>query len=304
MTSASFLLLPTMIPESIQQYLADFFLKNYGISGNINRFQNIGGGCISFTYQIYISDKNYFLKFISNGKYPNLYQTEVLGLMMLENTDALEIPRIIVQDETIDYQFIVMEFIDQSNKKSSYWSELARGISKIHENKSDCFGLEYDNYIGTLEQINTPKLQWKDFYFENRIYPQGQLAVNDKKLPKEIFRKFELLYNKFDELIPKCTPSLLHGDLWYENIIPNQFGAPTLIDPSVYFGNREMDLAMADLFGGFSQDFFDAYQELLPIEKGYEERRKWHQLYPLLVHVNLFGDNYAKRVINIMNQID
>lgn len=293
-----------MIPESIQHYLSDFFHINYGISGTINRYHAIGGGCISFTYKIGISDKNYFLKFLSNEKYPNLYKTEVLGLLMLEKTEALEIPRIIVHDQTEDYQFLVLEYVDQSNRKNNYWSELAKGISKIHLNQNDYFGLDYPNFIGTLEQINTPKLQWKDFYMENRIYPQGHLAVNNKKLPKEIFRKFEILYNKFDDLVPKSTPSLLHGDFWYENIMPNQFGVPTLIDPSVYYGHREMDLAMADLFGGFPQDFFDTYQEQFPIEKGYDERRKWHQLYPLLVHVNLFGDNYAKRVINIMNQID
>jgi fructosamine-3-kinase len=205
-------------------------------------------------------------------------------------------------EEVEEFQFLVMEFIDQSPRKNGFWEELSLGMSQIHAETSDQFGWKNDNFIGTLVQKNEWSSNWTEFYFAQRLMPQLEMALMDQKLPKGIIEKFEKLFLKFEDIVPKESPALLHGDFWYENVIPNQFGAPTLIDPAVYFGHREMDLAVADLFGGFPTEFFEAYQTRFPLQPGYEDRRKLHQLYPLLVHVNLFGDSYAQRVINIMNQ--
>ncbi len=291
-----------MLPESISQFLNEHFLRFHGIPGNVHRIKSVGGGCISFTYQFDYADKSYFIKYLSKEKFPNMYWAESKGLKLLDSVGAFDIPRIILEGETDEFQFLVMEFIDSSPKKKGFWEELALGMSQIHAETQPQFGLSFHNFIGTLEQKNDQVDSWTEFYFAQRLMPQLEMALMSQKLPKDIIGKFEHLFLKFDELIPKEKPSLLHGDFWYENVIPNQFGAPTLIDPAVYFGHREMDLAMADLFGGFSEEFWEAYQHRFPLEPGYEHRRKLHQLYPLLVHVNLFGDSYPQRVINIMNQ--
>jgi fructosamine-3-kinase len=291
-----------MLPESISHFLNDYFLRYHGISGQVHRVKSVGGGCISFTYQFDYSDKSYFIKYLSKEKFPKMYQAESLGLKLLDKVGAFDIPQVIVESETDEFQFLVMEYIDQSPKKKGYWEELAWGMSQIHAETQEKFGLSTDNFIGTLVQKNDCTDTWTEFYFAQRLMPQLELSLLNHKLPKEIIPAFEKLFLIFDDLIPKEAPSLLHGDFWYENVLPNQFGAPTLIDPAVYFGHREMDLAMADLFGGFPVEFFEAYQHRIPLQPGFEQRRKLHQLYPLLVHVNLFGDSYAQRVINIMNQ--
>jgi len=291
-----------MIPESISQFLNDYFLRFHGISGQVHRVRSVGGGCISFTYQFDYSDKSYFIKYLSKEKFPKMYQAESWGLKLLDKVGAFDIPKVIIEDECAEFQFLVMEFIDQSPKKTGYWEELAYGMAQIHRESQPNFGLETDNFIGTLAQTNTFSESWTDFYFSQRLMPQLELALLSQKLPKDIIKNFEKLFLIYEDLVPKESPSLLHGDFWYENVLPNQFGAPTLIDPAVYFGHREMDLAMADLFGGFPPEFFEEYHHRFPLQDGYEQRRKIHQLYPLLVHVNLFGDSYAQRVINIMNQ--
>ncbi|MFY8132324.1 MAG: fructosamine kinase family protein, partial [Bacteroidia bacterium] len=272
-----------MLPESISQFLNDHFLRFHGIPGNVHRIKSVGGGCISFTYQFDYADKSYFIKYLSKEKFPNMYWAESKGLKLLDSVGAFDIPRIILEGETDEFQFLVMEFIDSSPKKKGFWEELALGMSQIHAETQPQFGLSFHNFIGTLEQKNDQVDSWTEFYFAQRLMPQLEMALMSQKLPKDIIGKFEHLFLKFDELIPKEKPSLLHGDFWYENVIPNQFGAPTLIDPAVYFGHREMDLAMADLFGGFSEEFWEAYQHRFPLEPGYEHRRKLHQLYPLLV---------------------
>jgi fructosamine-3-kinase len=143
-----------------------------------------------------------------------------------------------------------------------------------------------------LLQSNEYTANWIDFFIEKRLKAQAGLAFYNGEIPRSLYDKFNDLYNKLPELLPSEKPALLHGDLWSGNVIVGSNGHVSLIDPAVYYGNREAEIAFTKLFGGFSSAFYDAYNEAFPLEKGFEERIDIYNLYPLLVHVNLFGSGY------------
>ena len=165
------------------------------------------------------------------------------------------------------------------------------------------FGLDHDNYIGSLAQSNKKHADWISFFMEERIRPQLKLAMDKKLIDEGTVKQFDKLFDHFDRLIPKEKPALLHGDLWNGNFLVSDSSRAALIDPAVYFGHREMDLAMTTLFGGFDSEFYRAYDEVFPLEKGFEKRVDIHNLYPLLVHVNLFGGGYVRQVKAVLNNL-
>jgi fructosamine-3-kinase len=154
------------------------------------------------------------------------------------------------------------------------------------------FGLGNDNYISSLTQKNAQLDDWTEFFIINRLEPLISRAYYEEKINASFFSKFREIYPKLKGIFPKEKPALLHGDLWAGNVISDASGHPVLIDPAVYFGHREMDLAFSMLFGGFSDSFYEHYKEVFPIEPGFEERVQIYNLYPLLVHLLLFGTSY------------
>jgi fructosamine-3-kinase len=146
--------------------------------------------------------------------------------------------------------------------------------------------------MGSLPQSNEESDSWSSFFIKRRLQPQVQPAQNAGLLDSKSVKAFELLYKNLQDLLPEQEPALLHGDLWSGNLITNSDGGPCLIDPAVYYGNREVDLAMTRLFGGFSQEFYDAYHEAFPLPPNDFDRVDLYNLYPLLVHLNLFGSSY------------
>jgi len=165
------------------------------------------------------------------------------------------------------------------------------------------FGFTENNFIGSLPQDNEPEDSWCDFFWKRRLEPQMQRAVGAGRLESAIQRNLERLRRKLPDFFATPEPpSRLHGDLWGGNLHVDADGMPCLIDPAVYGGHREMDLGMMRLFGGFSAEVFDAYAEAYPLAPGYDERIMLTQLYPLLVHVNLFGGGYAESVKRILNR--
>jgi fructosamine-3-kinase len=164
------------------------------------------------------------------------------------------------------------------------------------------FGLDHENYIGSLTQINSVKSDWLDFYINERLGYQLKMAVDHGKLGSGTVQDFEQFYVFLESFLPSEAPSLLHGDLWGGNLMIGSAGEPVIFDPAVYYGNREVDLAMTRLFGGFSSRFYETYNEEFPLLPGYEDRIDVYQLYPLLVHVNLFGGGYISQVKSILNQ--
>jgi fructosamine-3-kinase len=243
-----------------------------------------------------------FVKRNDAKKFPGMFNCESEGLQMLNEAVNGITPKIISVEEHENEMVLTLEHIETGIPQKEFWNDFAKKLVTIHRQTSDYFGLDHDNYIGLLPQSNTRHNDWISFFILERIEAQLKKAIDENRLPKEIHRVFEKMFSRLGGIFPEEKPSLLHGDLWSGNYLIAKDGLVRLIDPAVYFGFREMDLAMMKLFGGFDASFFEHYLRFFPLEKGFEERVEVCNLYPLLVHVNLFGGHYTFEVQDIMKQ--
>lgn len=266
----------------------------------IQDFSFASGGCINQGGRIKTTSGNFFLKWNDEKKFPKMFEAESKGLKLLQQQNTIRIPKVIGVGERGSYQFLLLEFIEQKSRSKMYWKQLGDRLAALHQCTAVSFGLDHDNYIGSLKQFNSAHSTWINFFIEQRLNVQVKLAIDAGLSGSDWTKKFETLYAKLPSLLPEEKPSLLHGDLWSGNLITDEKGEPCLIDPAVYFGNREADLAMTSLFGGFDDEFYSSYAEVFPLQKGYEKRVDLYNLYPLLVHVNLFGGSYVHSVENIL----
>jgi protein-ribulosamine 3-kinase len=289
---------PPLIYASVNELLK----KKFGGEISIQQFQSVGGGCINNGGKLITSQGNFFLKWNDSKRFPGMFEAEAKGLQLLGASKAIDIPGVIGFDAADSFQFLLIEFREQSQRKNNFWQLLGEQLATLHQCTSESFGLDHNNYIGSLPQNNSTNKSWINFFIEDRLHKQFLDAVNRKYFHVSITKKFESLYQQLPHLLPEERPSLLHGDLWSGNVIINEQGAPCLIDPAVYYGNREVDLAMTQLFGGFDKKFLEAYNDVFPLDKGYSDRFSLYNLYPLLVHVNLFGSAYVSQVTSILNK--
>ncbi len=264
----------------------------------LRAYEKIYGGDINETYRLAMSDKDYFIKINSVDKLP-MFEIEAESLIRLTKTYSFRIPVVYETGEFEDRSYLLMEYIEHLEDVSNP-EDFAQKLVKLHQNTSDKFGLDFDNFIGSLPQYNAFKDNWTDFYIENRLQFQINIARQKRLIPDEMIHRFEYLYNKFPGLLPQETPSFLHGDLWNGNYFFDLQGKATVFDPAIYYGHREVDLAMMSLFGGFDPKIYEIYNELFPLEAGWKERLKIYQLYPLLVHLNLFGESYLVSINQIL----
>lgn len=268
------------------------FLEDHLGLGAYQSQQRLGGGDINEAYRINFSEASVFLKTKQKVDL-DFYQAEANGLSALREAEhALRLPKVLAIDCFQTQAFLVLEYLEEGNPSASFDSSLGQGLAQLHKNTSRKFGWEQDNYIGALVQVNSPSTDWVEFYAQNRLEALFAKAYDKGLLTKGDRAALFALIKELDSLIPKEAPALIHGDLWSGNYLCDSDSNPVLIDPAVYYGHREMDLAMMHLFGGFSPDIFRSYEEFKPLEPGFEDRLSIHQLYPLLVHLNLFGSSY------------
>ena len=262
----------------------------------VARAKPLGGGSINEAFEVSLADgESLFVK--THPRPPaGMFETEARGLAWLAEADAIRVPRVLAVSES-DPAFLALELLRPARRHAAFDEELGRSLAALHAYGAPSFGLDYDNFIGRLAQSNTPADGWASFYWAERLEPQLRLAVDRGLLSSQTRTRFDGLRRALPELLgPEEPPARLHGDLWGGNLHGDELGAPCLIDPAVYGGHREMDLAMMRLFGGFGPRVFSAYGEALPLEPGAAERVEIYQLYPLLVHVNLFGGSYVASV--------
>lgn len=223
-----------------------------------------------------------------------MFQAEAKGLEILKTNSKFLIPKVIAADEVDQFSFLILEFIEASFDKDQ--SSLGVLLAEMHQNSRDQFGLDHSNFIATLEQSNTNATSWQEFYSTQRIEPLFKMAFDAGYFSSKDRKNIDLLTQKLEDIVPVEKPSLLHGDLWAGNYMRASQNKHVLIDPAIYYGHREMDIAMMHLFGGFKAEVFEEYQNTWPLENAWQERLSFHNLYPLLVHVNLFGASYALQV--------
>jgi fructosamine-3-kinase len=240
---------------------------------------------------------------VNDGKtFPKMFESEALGLQLLNKAIPAIAPEVIAAAEKEEKIFLLMQWITEGNPVSDFWRDFAVKLATLHRNHQEFFGLDHDNYIGSLAQTNETANDWISFFILRRLEPLLKKAIDEGKMEKEMHRSFEKFYTKLDAIFPVEKPSLIHGDLWSGNFMIGEDGFVRLIDPAVYYGHREMDLAMTKLFGGFDRSFYQHYNEVFPQEKDFDKRADVYNLYPLLVHVNLFGGHYAAEVGSIVRR--
>jgi fructosamine-3-kinase len=194
-----------------------------------------------------------------------------------------------------------MHWINSGRKGLHFWSAFGQGVVALHEHTGDAFGFEQDNFIGRLPQHNDTERTWPRFFRSQRLAPQVRMARERGAWQSEWDTPLETLYRRLPDLLPKQPPpSIVHGDLWSGNFMVTAVGEAALVDPAAYYGHREVDLAMTELFGGFDEAFYQSYRAAWPLEPGYEERRSIYNLYHLINHLNHFGGRYAGSVASTL----
>jgi len=263
----------------------------------------VSGGCISDSCIIETSSgQKFFLKM--NSSLPDdMFTKEANGLNELKKAGTIRIPEVISFGES----YILLEQVNYGRKKNNFSEEFGSRLAKMHLYLSNEFGFYEDNYIGSTIQINIPgeneKINWTEFYFNKRILFQFQLAEKNGYSTPELQSGIKNLESKIENILSGSEekPSLIHGDLWGGNYLVDESGLPCLIDPAVYYGHREAELAMTKLFGGFDKTFYEAYNETYPLKDGYEYRENIYKLYHVLNHLNLFGRGYYSQAISLLN---
>jgi len=289
---------PDEIKKSVESILtADFEKPVY-----ISEVQSIGGGCINEANSLNTNIGRFFIKHNSATAFPGMFEKEAAGLKLLSDTKTIEIPKVVCTSESGTYSFLLLQFIENGTPGRNFWNDFGTKLTNLHRNSSEYFGLDHDNYIGSLVQKNTPHTDFINFFISERIEPQLKDARNKGAFNQSDTRYFDSLFKTLHNIIPAEKPSLNHGDLWNGNYMVSANGTACLIDPAVYYGHRESDIAMTQLFGGFHPEFYQSYNQSWPMEKGWQKRMDIFNLYPLLVHVNLFGGGYTGQVLRIIRQ--
>lgn len=267
----------------------------------IKSINSISGGDINDVYKIITNQNTYVLKVNRKDLFSKMFKKEKLGLETLARA-SVKTPKVILSFSDAEHQYLLLEFMEEKEINSIFWKNFAKDLAKIHSTTSKYFGLDHSNYIGSLHQDNSEKNTWETFFIENRIKPLVKIAFDRNRLDRNHLNHFGNLYAQLNEILPKEKPSLLHGDLWGGNLMKGKNQTPVFIDPAIYFGHREMDIAMTQLFGGFDNSYLGHYNEIFPMENGWEKRIKIYNLYPNLVHLILFGRSYLGGIERVIRQ--
>lgn len=281
----------------------DFRTRLASVLGSgIERLSAVSGGDINDAWDAVLSDgRQVFVK--SNLHCPpKMFEAEAAGLRFLREGITAESPLVVPEVIHVEHDFLVLEFLKRGAGVDGS-EALGRGLALLHAQSAPEFGGPEGNFIGTLRQVNEPRERWADFFRDQRLGVQLSLPGAKRLLSSGAKRRFELLFQNLEELLgPTEPPARLHGDLWGGNAFFSTRG-PAIFDPAAYAGHREVDLSMMRLFGGFSGRAFAAYEEAYPLAPGHEQRVPIYQLYPLLVHVNLFGAGYVGSVEDALRRV-
>lgn len=263
----------------------------------------VSGGDINYAWKVSTNNDRYFLKTNRAGLYPELFKCEAEALRMLASTRTVTVPGVLYASDDSDPPFLLMRYIVPGSARVGTHEEAGRKLAGLHRITSGCFGYSSDNYIGSLRQSNTLKPDFIEFFVYQRLMPLALQAVKSNLATARLIRSIENLSCRLKDIIPVEPPALLHGDLWSGNLMTDPKGCPVFIDPAVYYGHREADIAMTRLFGGFPESFYQAYHEAYPLEPGWQKRSDVFNLYPLLVHLNLFGAIYLEPLEQILKKV-
>lgn len=266
--------------------------------GNI-RLYPVSGGSINQTFKVEVEGQGtFFCKINGKGDMPGLFEKEKTGLRFLADQQIIKTPEIIACEMIDGMQVLLLEWIEHKSADEKCWTRFGEGLAGLHRVTQADFGFAEANYMGALSQSNHASANWIEFFIQQRLEPQLRMAIRKNLCEPAIVQKFERLYGKLGNIFTKEPPALLHGDLWSGNFICRSDSEPVVIDPAVYFGHRSMDLGMTTLFGGFGKRFYESYAYHFPFPVNYKEQWQIANLYPLLIHLNLFGRSYLGSILD------
>lgn len=261
----------------------------------------VSGGCINQGYRVTNGEQTFFVK-LNRASQVAMFEAEAIGLQEIWATQAIRVPQPICWGTASDSAYIVLEWLELGSGKSTAWEEMGRQLARLHRSqKATAFGWQRNNTIGATPQINTWTSDWTAFFTQHRIGYQLQLAQQRGGR----FPQGDRLLAAIPELLASHTPqpSLVHGDLWSGNAAVTQSEEPVIFDPATYWGDREVDVAMTELFGGFPSEFYRGYNEIFPLEAGYKQRKTLYNLYHILNHFNLFGGSYESQANRMIESL-
>lgn len=273
-----------------QNFLENALFRTLGDELKVQSVQMQSGGDINMAVCAQTDHGDFFIKW-NEDQFEDMFEKEAEGLKLLKKAKGLKVPEVFGSGKSDGQAYLILEFLEGEIEDAKYWTQLGEGLAELHQIEGEKCGLAFDNYIGRLHQKNVNRSEsWVEFFAEERLNAQLGLAIYKEEVEKSFVRDFKRFLTKLPDIIPESEPCLLHGDLWSGNAMKSKLG-PSIFDPAVYFGAREMDIAMTKLFGGFDQRFYEAYDANLPLSDDFDALVEVYNLYPLMVHVNLFGAN-------------
>ena len=262
---------------------------------------SVSGGCINQGYKISGNDTKYFVKLNDAAKI-EMFTAEAIGLKQMSATQTITLPLPICWGTAGNSSYIVLQWLDLASGNNADWQAMGRELATMHrQGIGKSFGFEINNTIGSTPQINNWMDNWADFFAEQRIGYQLKLAQRNGGSFPDLNRVIEAVRAKLVDHQPE--PSILHGDLWSGNAAIAANGSPVIFDPATYYGDRETDIAMTELFGGFSNAFYQGYNDFWQLDAEYQKRKSIYNLYHVLNHFNLFGGSYGSQANRIMQKI-
>lgn len=286
-----------MILKHLQSLLLQKLQQKESSPDTDLHFFSVGGGSINETYRLVWKDKQFFCKINSATRFPDLFRKEKKGLDLIARQGNIKTPGIMDEFETGNYQVLLLKWVESGERTDDFWKKFGEQLAALHSNRADSFGLDEDNYMGSVQQVNTIQKDWSRFFIENRLQPLVDLCYSKKLLSDDHLARFNSFYTLVAEIFnDDQKPVLVHGDLWNGNFMCDEHFDPVLIDPAVYYGHPAVDLGMTTLFGGFPPGFYESYNYHLQFPKNHKQQWQACNLYPLLIHLFLFGKSYLPQI--------
>lgn len=265
--------------------------------------RSIGGGDINAAYRLQANNVDWFIK-INSTERAHMFAAEAQGLQELAAIGEIRTPEVIAFGTHVHQTYLVLEYIELSSLRGSSAGKCGEQLARLHKRTQPFFGWPIDNTIGSTPQHNAKNSSWIAFWQNERLAKQLQFAAQNgfggslQSQGEKIIAALPALFTDYQP-----HPSLLHGDLWGGNAAADKMGNPVIFDPACYYGDREADIAMTELFGGFAADFYSAYQNEYPLDAGYKTRKTLYNLYHILNHLNLFGAGYLNQTSRMIDRL-
>jgi fructosamine-3-kinase len=283
------------------QHLEQQIKQATGTRFNFKNNQSVGGGCINSAFKVSDNDRSYFIK-TNNAGFAYMFEAEAEALREMAASETVRVPEPVCYGEYGGQCYLVMEHLELGG--SADMVELGRKLAGMHSVTADRFGWHIDNTIGSTPQPNTQSDDWIEFWREQRLGFQLETAARNgyggelQRLGERLLADMPALFDNHEP-----QPSMLHGDLWGGNYGALRDGTPVIFDPAFYYGDREADLAMTTLFGGFGARFYAAYNETWPLDQGYEMRKTFYNIYHIINHLNMFGGGYHGQAVSMLERV-